>query len=92
VTRAVLLEEIQVPGFSIEERAMSPADLESSSQVFMTSSTRDLLPVLSIDERPLPQDREALGRLQRAFAGYREAYVASHRRAKETNVKETLAV
>jgi len=92
VTRAVLLEEIQVSGFSIEERAMSPADLESSSQVFMTSSTRDLLPVLSIDERPLPQDREALGRLQRAFTGYREAYVASHRRMREVHVKETQAV
>ena len=78
VTRAVLLEEIHVPGFSMEEREMSPADLESSGQVFMTSSTRDLLPVLSIDERPLQQDREALGRLQRAFTGYREAYIASH--------------
>jgi hypothetical protein len=50
----------------------------------MTSSTRDLLPVLSIDERPLKQDREALGRLQRAFTSYREAYVASHPRARET--------
>jgi branched-chain amino acid aminotransferase len=83
VTRAVLLEEIHVPGFSIEERAISPAELESSGQVFMTSSTRDLLPALSIDERPLKQDREALARLQRAFTGYREAYVASHPRAKE---------
>jgi branched-chain amino acid aminotransferase len=83
VTRAVLLEEIRVPGFSIEERELSPAVLESSGQVFMTSSTRDLLPVLSIDERPLNQDREALGRLQRAFTGYREAYIASHPRAKE---------
>ena len=62
VTRAVLLEEIRVPGFSIEEREISPADLKELSQVFMTSSTRDLLPVLSIDERPLKQDEEALGR------------------------------
>jgi branched-chain amino acid aminotransferase len=92
VTRAVLLEEIHVPGFSIEEREMSPADLESSGQVFMTSSTRDLLPVFSIDERPLKQDGEALGRLQRAFIGYREAYVARHPRTNEVHVKENLAV
>jgi branched-chain amino acid aminotransferase len=91
VTRAVLLEEIRVPGFSIEEREISPADLESS-QVFMTSSTRDLLPVLSIDERPLKQDEEALGRLQRAFTGYREAYIASHPRSQDGHIKETLAV
>jgi branched-chain amino acid aminotransferase len=83
VTRAVLLEEIRVPGFSIEERELSPADLEASRQVFMTSSTRDLLPVVSIDERPLPQDREALGRLQSAFRDHREAYIVSHAHAKE---------
>jgi branched-chain amino acid aminotransferase len=84
VTRALLLEEIRVPGFSIEEREISPADLEASQQVFMTSSTRDLLPVLSIDERPLKQNREALGRLERAFASYREAYIKSHRREQRT--------
>jgi branched-chain amino acid aminotransferase len=84
VTRAVLLEEIRVHGLSIEERELLPADLEASQQVFMTSSTRDLLPVLSIDERPLKQDREALGRLERAFSSYREAYIASHRREQKT--------
>jgi len=84
VTRAVLLEEIRVPGFSIGERELSPDELESSRQVFMTSSTRDLLPVVAIDERSLQQDRETLGVLQRAFRDYREAYVAAHARAKES--------
>ena len=50
----------------------------------MTSSTRDLLPVVAIDERSLQQDRETLGVLQRAFRDYREAYVAAHARAKES--------
>ncbi len=84
VTRAVLLEEIRVPGFSMGERELSPDELESSRQVFMTSSTRDLLPVVAIDERSLQQDRETLGVLQRAFRDYLEAYVAAHARAKES--------
>jgi branched-chain amino acid aminotransferase len=84
VTRAVLLEEIHVPGLSMDERILTPEDLQSSEQVFMTSSTRDLLPVLAIDEHALQQNREALGALAQAFTEYRENYVASHRRAKET--------
>ena len=84
VTRAVLLEEIRVPAFAIEEGVLTPEDLESSEQVFMTSSTRDVLPVLAIEGRPLPQNREALETLARAFASYRNSYVAKHQRAKET--------
>lgn len=83
VTRAVLLEEIHVPGLAIEEGVLTPEDLESSEQVFMTSSTRDVLPVLAIDGRPLLQNGEALEALARAFASYRDSYVAKHRRAKE---------
>jgi len=83
VTRAVLLEEIHVPGLTIEEGVLTPEDLEASEQVFMTSSTRDVLPVFAIEERPLRQNREALEALARAFASYRDSYVARHRRAKE---------
>ena len=83
VTRAVLLEEIHVPGLAIEEGVLTPEDLESSEQVFMTSSTRDVLPVLAIDGCPLRQNREALEALARAFANYRDSYVAKHRRDKE---------
>jgi branched-chain amino acid aminotransferase len=83
VTRAVLLEEIRIPGLSLSERDMSPSDLESSDQVFITSTTRDLLPVLSIDDRLLKQNRESLSRLQQAFTAFRAAYVSSHARAKE---------
>ncbi len=83
VTRAVLLEGIHVPGLVIEEGVLTPEDLEASEQVFMTSSTRDVLPVLAIDGRPLQQNRETLEALARAFASYRDSYVAKHRRAKE---------
>lgn len=75
VTRAILLEHIQVRGLTIAERELSPSDLEESEQVFITSTTRDLLPVLEVDHEPLAQNRETLARLQKAFSDYRDAYV-----------------
>ena len=82
VTRALLLEEIRIPGFNIAERELTPAMLEDSRQVFITSSTRDLLPVLEIDGEPLSQERKALERLRDAFLRYRAQYIATHRPAK----------
>ena len=45
VTRGVLLEEVKVPGLEIGEKALFPQDLESADEVFITSTTRELLPV-----------------------------------------------
>ncbi len=86
VTRAVLLEEIQVPGIQIAERELTPSELEESDQVFITSTTRDLLPVTEIDHEPLQQTPELLNQLQQAFAAYRARYVAGYARRKETVV------
>ena len=77
VTRAILLEEIQVPGLVIAERELTSSDLEESDQVFVTSTTRDLLPVLEVDHEPLNQNRAVLERLQHAFLQYRARYVAA---------------
>src|SRR5579875_869350 len=83
VTRAILLEEIRLSGLNIAERELTPSDLEQSDQVFITSTTRDLIPVLEIDHQPLPQQRLALKRLQDAFHAYRLRYIVAHRRHKE---------
>lgn len=77
VTRALLLEEIKVPGLSICERDFFPKDLESADQVFITSTTRDLMPVLSVEGRDLAQS-PVMGRLSGAFSAYLNDYVVSH--------------
>lgn len=77
VTRAVLLEEIRVPGLTIREHDISPSDLEQARQVFITSSTRNLLPVLQIEDFALGQDQDCLYLLQTAFDEYVEGYVRS---------------
>ncbi len=53
VTRQVLLEEVHVPGVPIAEKTLRLGDLEAADEVFITSTTRELLPVLSIEDRPI---------------------------------------
>jgi branched-chain amino acid aminotransferase len=83
VTRAILLEEIQVPGLTIAECEITPSELENCDQVFITSSTRDLLPVLEIEGATL-NTSERLPDLQLAFLRYRESYVADAKSRKRT--------
>jgi branched-chain amino acid aminotransferase len=83
VTRAILLEEIRLPGLHIREETITPQALEGADGVFISSTTRDCLPVLSVDRRPLRQAPETLNRLLDAFRGWRSAYVAEHARKNE---------
>lgn len=80
VTRAILLEEIQVPKLTIIERELTPSELEDTDQVFITSTTRDLLPVLEIGGEHLHQDRRTLRTLKQAFLEYRSRYIESRAR------------
>jgi branched-chain amino acid aminotransferase len=84
VTRAILLEEIRLPGLSIREEALTPQALEEADGAFISSTTRDFLPILSVDRRPLRQAPETVNRLLEAFRGFRSAYVLEHSRKKET--------
>jgi branched-chain amino acid aminotransferase len=83
VTRAILLEEIKLDGIRIAERELSVTDLIMSRGVFITSSTRDLLPVSEIDGVKLQESPELLRRLQDSFSRYRDDYVARHRPSNE---------
>lgn len=84
VTRALLLEEIKVPGVTIREGSLTPEQLETADQVFITSTTRNLLPVLEIGDRPLRQAPESLKLLQRAFADCQAQYAVRHQANRET--------
>src|SRR5690348_14062927 len=81
ITREVLLGEIRVPGIEILEKALLPADLESADEVFITSTTRDLMPVLQIESRQLKRGERTRLPLQKAFSRYAAAYIDKHREA-----------
>jgi branched-chain amino acid aminotransferase len=82
VTRAVLLEDVRVAGVELAENTLTPADLEAADEVFITSTTRELLPVASIDGLDLgSKRRESPGEvrlgLQGAFTERVRVYVAA---------------
>jgi branched-chain amino acid aminotransferase len=77
VTRALLLEEIRVPGIAISEKVILPAELETADEVFITSTTRDLMPVQAVEGFKIRQGRKVRDRLQQAFLDYTRAYVAA---------------
>ena len=77
VTRALLLEEVRVPGIQVLERTMLPKDLEDVDQVFISSTTRDFLPVWEIEGLKIRTKAGALDGLSKAFDEYRQAYVSA---------------
>src|SRR5579884_3011819 len=80
VTRAILLEESRIPEIQVRERTLFPADLESADEVFITSTTRELLPVVAIDGLKIRRGRATMDRLHAAFQECVQSYLASRRR------------
>jgi branched-chain amino acid aminotransferase len=79
VTRALLLEEIRLPGMTFEEAVLTPAEIEKSDASFITSTTRDLLPILEIDHTRMPQNLPLISQITGAFQQYRANYVAANK-------------
>jgi branched-chain amino acid aminotransferase len=78
ITRAVLLEEVRAAGLTISEKTLLPADLQSADEIFITSTTRELLPVASIEGLRLrATDNSVRARLQQAFTAHVRAYTAA---------------
>lgn len=77
VTRDVLLHEVRVAGLRLEEADFTLADLLAADEVFITSTTRNLLPVLEVDGTPVGLKSEAREKLSRAFADYVAHYVGA---------------
>jgi branched-chain amino acid aminotransferase len=80
ITRELLLGEVKAAGVRVSERVLNPEDLESADEVFISSTTRDLLSVSMIGGRQIPNQGGAREALQAAFSRYVDAYVASHKR------------
>jgi branched-chain amino acid aminotransferase len=75
VTRDILLHDIHVAGYEIGEKVLTPAEVQQADDVFITSTTRALLPVVEIDGRKVGGKGAAQRVLQDAFEKYVERYV-----------------
>jgi branched-chain amino acid aminotransferase len=75
VTRELLLDVVRVPGITVKERVLRPEDLERADQVFITSTTRDLLPVVSIEGLKIQNRGKVVDPLVKALEEFRANYV-----------------
>ena len=67
ITRELLLGEIHVPGIRIAEKKLTPAELEGADEVFITSTTRNLLPVNEIEGKKIGRTDHTRHALAKAF-------------------------
>ncbi len=80
ITREVLLEEVHVPGIEMAERSLTVEELENADEVFITSTTRNLLKVREIAGRQLKDEDRVRERLSSAFQAYLENDIARRKR------------
>jgi branched-chain amino acid aminotransferase len=79
ITREILLDSIHLDKVTIREAHLRPVDLESADAVFITSSTRDILPVASVEGLQLKHTSDLPPKLSAAFSAYIAAYLANRK-------------
>jgi branched-chain amino acid aminotransferase len=79
VTRAVLLEEIGGTELPIREKPLMLADMVSAKEVFITSTTRELLPVASVEGLRIQGGRARCDRLRQVFSARVNHYLKLRR-------------
>ncbi|MCW9013708.1 MAG: D-amino acid aminotransferase [Gammaproteobacteria bacterium] len=57
ITRDLILELAHQNDMPCAERDISEADLRAASEIWLTSSTKEILPVISLDEQPVGNGR-----------------------------------
>ncbi len=80
ITRELLLETVQAPGIRIAERRLTLEDLERADGLFITSTTRNLLPVASVDGLSVRTEWSVVRRLAEAFLACQQESVRQARR------------
>ena len=75
ITRELLLDSVHADGITVSEKALKPSDLEAADEVFITSTTRELMPVESIQGLKINQQGLSRTLLGAAFTAFADAYV-----------------
>lgn len=84
ITRELLLETVRVPGIHVHEQPLTLDDLQNADGLFITSSTRDLLPVSEIEGLALRNDFGIMHQLKAALLEHEARYVAGAARRART--------
>lgn len=67
ITRELTIEWAGVSGIRVQETPLPLGVLDEADEVFITSSTKDVLPVHAIDGRALPRERPITSMLRELF-------------------------
>jgi len=78
ITRELLLTEIDAAPYTVREQALTLNDVEAADAVFITSTTRDLLPVASIQDLHVRRSRAVVDPLLEKFRQYQAQWVKTH--------------
>jgi branched-chain amino acid aminotransferase len=79
ITREILLREIHFQDVAVRERSLKPDDLYGADEVFITSTTRDLLPVREIAGRELHRQSDVRERLAAEFRQFLQRDIAGRK-------------
>lgn len=74
ITRDAVIELAGTVGCDVEERPVAPAELHDAHEAFLTSSLREIAPVVRVDDRPVGTDD--VGPITRRIRDAFEALVA----------------
>ena len=71
ITRALTVELAETQGIPVKVRPLRPEDLRAADELFITSTTKELMPVATLDEHPVNDGKP--GPISRKLlAAYRE--------------------
>jgi branched-chain amino acid aminotransferase len=86
VTRELLLETVRVEGIPVREKPLRLEELAAAEEVFITSTTRSLLPVIFVGGQPMRRAGNIRYTLGAAFERYVASYIAEHRQGPSAGV------
>lgn len=75
ITRDVIIDLAKANGISVHESTISLADLQTASEIWLTSSTREILPVITLDNQPVGSGQvgPVWHTMQKLFQEYKRA-------------------
>jgi D-alanine transaminase len=78
ITRDLVLELARTDGVDCDELPITVDELKSSDEVWLTSSTREIMPITRIDGEPVADGRPGAlhARVQRLYQEYKQAFRA----------------
>lgn len=81
ITRELLLGDVRAAGITVSAKPFTPQELEAADEVFITSTTRNLLPVVQVEGKKVGRCDNTRHALATVFGEYVKNYTAERRGA-----------